>query len=395
MTLGKLLVGQSGGATAVINASLAGVIAGARESLEYDGVLGMRGGIEGALRGDVIDLGRLATSQIEGLRRTPSSALQTGRYKLQDSDFEPLLKQLSELDVTGMVFIGGNDSADTTHRLAAFAKEQGHPLRVVHVPKTVDNDLVGTDHCPGYGSIARVMANVVRDATFDTLAAPALYPVKFIEAMGRDAGWVTAAGSLGFSVSEWDLLPLMYLPERRPVSAGAIVDAVAADVAERGWSVVIIPETLRDASDRHLGGDTPNWVDQFGHAYYPSAGEALTRLTNERLGLRARYEKVGSWARMSMSLVSETDLQEGWDLGRAAVNALSQGETSVMMSLRRRNEGHYGCDIESIPVDRVANHVRQVPTTFLSEDGKGVNALFSSYAYPLLGPNPVPAYVRL
>jgi 6-phosphofructokinase 1 len=395
MTRGKLLVGQSGGATAVINASLAGVIAGARESPQYDGVLGMRGGIEGALRGDVIDLGRLAASQIEGLRRTPSSALQTGRYKLQDSDFEPLLKQLSELNVTGMVFIGGNDSADTTHRLAAFAQEQGHPLRVVHAPKTVDNDLVGTDHCPGYGSIARVMANVVRDATFDTLAAPALYPVKFIEAMGRDAGWVTAAGSLGFSVSEWDLLPLMYLPERRPVSADAIVDAVAADVAERGWSVVIIPETLRDASDRHLGGDTPNWVDQFGHAYYQSAGEALTRLTNERLGLRARYEKVGSWARMSMSLVSETDLQEAWDLGRAAVDALSRGETSVMMSLRRRSEGPYGCDIESIPVDRVANHVRQLPPTFLSEDGKGVNALFSSYAYPLLGPNPVPAYFRL
>lgn len=395
MTAGKLLVGQSGGATAVINASLAGVVAAAQESSSFDGVLGMRGGIEGALKGDVLDLTRLSPVQIEGLRRTPSSALQTGRYKLQDSDFEPLLAQLTVLDVTGMIFIGGNDSADTTHRLAGFAKEHGHPLNVVHVPKTVDNDLVGTDHCPGYGSIARVMANVVRDATFDTLAAPSLYPVKFIEAMGRDAGWVAAAGTLGFSVSEWDLLPLLYLPERKPASADAIVDAVAADVVDRGWSVVIIPETLRDASDRHLGGETPNWVDQFGHAYFPSAGEALTRLTNQRLGLRARYEKVGSWARMSMSLVSETDLQEAWDLGHAAVHALVRGETSVMMALRRRSEGPYRSDIEAIPVDRVANRVRQLPPTFLDESGKGVNTLFSSYAYPLLGPNPVPTYVRL
>ncbi|MEJ7838353.1 MAG: diphosphate--fructose-6-phosphate 1-phosphotransferase, partial [Thermomicrobiales bacterium] len=373
----------------------AGVIEAAVESPEFNRVLGMRGGIEGALRGEIQDLTDLPAARIEGLRRTPSSALQTGRYKLQDSDLEPLLARLTEQNVTAMVFIGGNDSADTTHRLAAFAEAQGHPLRVVHVPKTVDNDLVGTDHCPGFPSLARVMANVVRDATFDTLAAPDLYPVKFIESMGRDAGWVAASGTLGFPVSEWDLLPLVYLPERPPESVDVIVDAVAADVANRGWSVVVIPETLRDRSKRHLGGEIPNWVDQFGHAYFPSAGEALARLTNERLGLRARYEKVGSWARMSMSMISETDLEEAGELGRAAVLALAAGETSVMMALRRRASGPYLCEIESVPVVSVANQVRQLPSTFLTDDGKGVSALFSSYAYPLLGPNPVPAYIRL
>lgn len=391
----NLLIGQSGGATAVINASLTGAIIAARESGAFAGVLGMRGGIEGALRGDLIDLGNLPEEKLQVLRRTPSSALQTGRYKLLEEDLGTVLNRLTELGVTAMVFIGGNDSADTTHRLAKHAADRDYPLQVIHVPKTVDNDLVGTDHCPGYGSIARVMANVVRDATFDTLAAPPLYPVKFIEAMGRDAGWVAAAGTLGFSVSEWDLLPLVYLPERKPEDTNQIVEAVAADVAERGWSVVIIPETLRDASGRHLGGETPNWVDQFGHAYFPSAGEALARLTNERLGLRARYEKVGSWARMSISMVSETDLREAWDLGRAAIDALNRGETSVMMALRRRSDGPYRCDIEAIPVDTVANQVRQLPSSFLAPDGKGVTASFASYAYPLLGPNPVPEYARL
>ena len=391
----NLLIGQSGGATAVINASLTGIITAARESGAFAGILGMRGGIEGAIRGDFIELDSLKPDKLEALRRTPSAALGTGRYKLTDDDFDPLLQRLAAHNITAMVFIGGNDSADTTQRLAAHAKSTGSPLQVIHVPKTVDNDLVGTDHCPGYGSLARVVANVVRDATFDTLAAPALYPVKFIEVMGRDAGWVAAAGSLGFPVSEWDLLPLIYLPERKPQDAAAIVRAVQADVRDRGWSVVVVPETLRDASGRHLGGDTPEWTDHFGHAYHASAGEALARLTREQLGLRARYEKVGSWARMSMSLVSETDLTEAWEIGQAAVSALLRGETAVMMAFRRHPEGPYGCDIVPVPVEQVANRVRALPDTFISTDEKGVSGLFTSYASPLLGAAPVPGYARL
>jgi ATP-dependent phosphofructokinase / diphosphate-dependent phosphofructokinase len=391
----NLLIGQSGGATAVINASLTGVIAAARESGVFREILGMRGGIEGALRSDLIELGNLPDAKLQALRRTPSAALQTGRYKLQDDDLDPLLDRLAERGITAMIFIGGNDSADTTQRLAAHAAERDYPLQVIHIPKTVDNDLVGTDHCPGYGSLARVMANVVRDATFDTLAAPALYPVKFIETMGRDAGWVAAAGTLGFPVAEWDLLPLVYLPERKPRSAEQIIEAVREDVRERGWSVVIVPETLRDASGRHLGGETPDWTDQFGHAYFPSAGDALARLTREKLGLRARYEKIGSWARMSMSLVSGIDLQEAWDLGQAAVEALQRGETAVMMALRRHPSGPYGCEIVSVGVETMANRVRSLPGSFISSDGKGVSASFTSYAYPLLGPEAVPRYARL
>ena len=391
----RLLIGQSGGATAVINASLTGIITAAQASGAFSGILGMRGGIEGVLRGDFIELDTLKPAKIAALQRTPSAALGTGRYKLRDEDMEPLLQRLAARGITAMIFIGGNDSADTTQRLAGHAKIAGYPLQVIHVPKTVDNDLVGTDHCPGYGSLARVIANVVRDATFDTLAAPALYPVKFIEVMGRDAGWVAASGALGFPVTEWDLLPLVYLPEHPPRDAAAIVRAVQEDVRDRGWSVVIVPETLRDASGRHLGGETPEWTDQFGHAYFASAGEALARLTREHLGLRARYEKVGSWARMSMSLISETDLAEAWEIGQAAVAALLRGESAVMMAFRRHPEGPYGCDIVSVPVEQVANQVRTLPDTFIANDGKGVSALFTSYASPLLGADPVPGYARL
>jgi 6-phosphofructokinase 1 len=170
---------------------------------------------------------------------------------------------------------------------------------------------------------------------------------------------------------------------------------VQADVRERGWSVVVVPETLRDASGRHLGGETPEWTDQFGHEYFASAGEALTRLTREKLGLRARHEKIGSWARMAMSLISETDLTEAWEIGQAAVATLLRGETAVMMTFRRHPEGPYGCDISTIPVEQVANRVRALPDTFISNDEKGASALFTSYASPLLGADPVPGYARL
>ncbi len=390
-----LVVGQSGGATAVINASLVGVVEGALASGRFNRVLGMRHGIEGLLKEDLLDLRRQPAATLARVRFTPSAALGTGRYKLRDNDLDRALVALRQLNAQAFVYIGGNDSADTAHRLHLHANATSNRLNVIAVPKTIDNDLPHTDHCPGYGSIARYLANAVRDATFDSLASPQLYPVKFVEVMGRDAGWVPAACALGFTAAEADLAPLIYLPERPPASADALLAEVVARVEERGWAVAVVPETLRDASGRHLGGNEPEYVDSFGHPYHAGPGAALTRLTAQRAGLRARYDKPGTAARMSIALASAVDLDEAYRLGWAATERAAAGESDVMMTLDRSPDGPYRCDVGTAPLTDIANQIRPFPDAFIGATPRTPSDAFREYALPLLGPDPFPAYARL
>lgn len=390
-----LLVGQSGGATAVINASLVGIVTRARQSGAFGRVIGMRNGIEGVLNRRFIDLTAVDESLLERVRRTPSAALGTGRYKLGDDELDRVLEIMAAQGVTAFVYIGGNDSADTTWRIGERAKEQGYDLRVAAVPKTIDNDLPEMDHCPGYGSLARYLANAVRDATYDSIASPQLHAVKFVEVMGRDAGWVAASGALGFGEEERDLEPLVLLPERPPVNASTVLDAVSSDLDRRGWAVVIVPETLRSAAGRHLGGDEPDYVDEFGHPYFPSTGAALTRLVTQGLGVRARYDKPGTAARMSISMASDVDLDEAYRLGAAAVERIVAGESGFIMVLNRVRDNPFRCEVGAVPVERIANRVRVVPDAFIQEDGMGTTEAFRSWALPLLGRDPFPPYARL
>jgi len=392
---GTLLVGQSGGATAVINASLIGIVTQARQSGAFSRVLGMRNGIEGVLDERFIDLTALDERLLDRVRRTPSAALGTGRYKLRDDELDRVLEIMTAHGVTAFVYIGGNDSADTTHRIGERAKVKGYDLRVAAVPKTIDNDLPEMDHCPGYGSLARYLANAVRDATYDSIASPQLHAVKFIEVMGRDAGWVAASGGLGFGDDERDLEPIVLLPERPPASAATVLKAVASDLDRRGWTVVIVPETLRSAEGRHLGGDEPDYVDEFGHPYFPSTGSALTRLVTQGLGVRARYDKPGTAARMSISMASDVDLDEAYRLGAAAVERIVEGESSFITVLNRVSDDPFRCEVGAVPVERIANRVRRLPDEFIREDGMGTTAAFRSWALPLLGSDPFPPYARL
>ncbi len=387
-----LVVGQSGGATAVINASLAGVLDAATGSDEVGRVLGMRNGIEGLLSESLVDLGYLDSVQRDTLRRTPSAALGTGRYKLQDTDLDPILDICARHNIRWFLYIGGNDSADTALRLARHAEARGSELRVMAIPKTIDNDLPEMYACPGYGSIARYLANATRDAIFDTIASPQLYPVKFIEVMGRDAGWVTAACTLACTGDDADIAPLLLLPERPPASTAEVLELVRDDVARRGWSVAVVPETLRDAQGRHLGGDEPDYVDAFGHAYYPSTGAALARLLTAS-GTRARYEKPGTAARMSISMASPVDLQHAAALGRLAAERALGGDTAGMAALQSLANGRSSMSI--VPVERVANRVRVLDDAYIGTDGHSVTAAFVAYAMPLLGPDPFPPYFRL
>lgn len=387
-----MLIGQSGGATAVINASLIGALEAALDSGKVGRILGMRHGIEGVLKRDFIDLTSLNQERRNLLRLTPSSALGTGRHKVTPEDLDPILDQLTRDDVRYLLYIGGNDSADTVHKLAMHAARRDQNLAFMSIPKTVDNDLAETHHCPGYGSVCRYIANFTRDAIYDTFASPQLYAVKFIEVMGRDAGWVTAAGALAMTGDEADLAPLLLLPERPPRDTDEIVALIKDDVARRGWSVVVVPETLQDASGRYVGGDTPNFVDSFGHEYYASPGAALSQVLTSA-GLRARYDKPGTSARMSNVMVSSVDLAEAEALGAEAARRAIAGETAKMTALRQNDAG--GMDIVAVPVERVANRVRLLDDAFIGADGYSVTDAFHDYALPLVGPNPFPPYGRL
>lgn len=391
---GTLIVGQSGGATTVINASLIGVVEGALAH-GFTRVIGIRHGIEGLFRDDLVDLSDLTREHRDRIRRTPSAALGTGRHKLQEGELDVALDAFDRLDATAFIYIGGNDSADTAHRLHDAARAKGQVISVMSVPKTIDNDLPETDHCPGYGSIARFMANAVRDATYDTIASPQLYPVKFIEVMGRDAGWVAASGVLGFGADEADLAPLVYLPERPPASTEVVLNEIEARVKERGWAVAVVPETLHDVAGRHLSGAEPDHVDRFDHPYFPSAGTALTRLVREHLGLRARDDKPGTFARMAISLASPVDRDEAYRAGYAAAECAAHGASDQMTTLDRVANDPYQCDIGAVPLVAIANRVRLLPDGFIGDYGRSLTPAFRDYALPLLGPDPVPRYGRL
>ena len=391
---GGLVVGQSGGPTAVINASLVGVVHAALASRAVGRVIGARFGVEGILSGDLVDLGREAPETLETLRRTPAAALGSNRYKLAADDPERILAALEALDVRYFVYIGGNDSADTAHRVALAAAERGYPLRAIHVPKTVDNDLPLTDHCPGYGSMARFVALALRDTGRDTEAMRRVDPVKLVELPGRNAGWVIAASALARR-SEEDAPHLLFPPERR-LSLDAFLDAIQRAYDRRGFVVAAVAETIRDEIGNPLGNAAGElgMLDAFGHPRLVGAAERLCREISGSLGLKARWEKPGALARSSITCVSETDLAEAYLVGRRAVEAALAGETDRMVSLVRESSNPYRATTGLVPLGEVANAERLLPAEYLAADGGDVTPAFREYAEPLLG-GPLPEYGRL
>ncbi|MFI5272908.1 MAG: diphosphate--fructose-6-phosphate 1-phosphotransferase [Ktedonobacterales bacterium] len=388
---GHLLVGQSGGATAVINASLAGVVREALAAGAIDGIYGARHGIEGLLRRDLLDLRREPADLWERVLRTPSAALGSCRYKLREGDAERAVAILRALRVRYFAYIGGNDSADTAHRLALAAAAMDYDLRVICVPKTIDNDLPATDHCPGYGSAGRFLALATMDSALNTSAMPDHYPVKLIEVMGRDAGWLAATTALGKRRDE-DPPQLIYFPER-PLSPERFLADVAAAHARYGYVVAVVAETVRDEHGVALGALGSQGTDAFGHPLLSGAAQYLVGLVSGELGLRARYDKPGDLQRMSSACVSVTDRDEAERVGRAAVRALLAGESDQMVTLVREPGPVYACHTGLANLAAIANTLRPFPAAFMSPDGTGVTEAFHSYARPLIGE--LPEHARL
>jgi ATP-dependent phosphofructokinase / diphosphate-dependent phosphofructokinase len=300
-----------------------------------------------------------------------------------DGQIEKVLEILLKLGIVAVVGIGGNDTADTSHRLSRMATDRGVDLRVINVPKTIDNDLYGTDHALGYGSAARFIALAVRDAAFDTRAMAAIYPVKIVEVMGRNAGWLAAAGTLAFH----NILtpPLVCMPERPLESLEELCGRVDARIQEEGSAVLVVPETMRWSNGEHVAGGTPQWVDTFGHPYYGGAGSMLAHALSAALHVRARYDKPGTIARMSMNAVSGVDLDEAFQSGSEAVRRLEAGETGAMISLVRHADDPYAIRFGVVSLDVVANRERRMPKTMIDASGTGVTEEFRRHALPLLG----------
>ncbi|MGH2346994.1 MAG: diphosphate--fructose-6-phosphate 1-phosphotransferase [Chloroflexota bacterium] len=387
-----LVVAQSGGPTQVINSSLAGVVEEATRR-GVPRILGARFGIQGILRHDFIDLAGLPSSIWPRLRTTPSAALGSCRRKLIPEEREAVLKTFMDLNVRYFLYIGGNDSADTALSLHEAATTAGYDLRVVLVPKTIDNDLPGTDHCPGYGSTARFLAQSTQDAGMDTEAMRLSDPIKLIEVMGRDAGWLVAACTLG-KYDEAQAPHIICVPER-PLDVDTFLGVVEAAYRRFGFVVAVVAETIRDRSGNPVGAaNDVQAADAFGHLNVAGGAAVLTALIGRKLRLKARFDKPGTIQRMSMALASPVDLNEAYAAGARAVAYAGEGLSGCMVGFARRQGPEYGCDLEPVDLRLVANQQRLLPPEFLGDDPFGLGAAFSSYALPLIG-DPILPYPRL
>ena len=404
-----ILVGQSGGPTAAINASLAGVVRAAHaQGLR---VLGMRNGIQGFLEGKVVDLTEvleLTASEPEAseqattnpgeknlqlLRKTPSSWLGSCRFKLPElaassepAETSPIYQQidvqLKKYQVDAVLYIGGNDSMDTTDKLSRYFAQVKSSVRVVGVPKTIDNDLEGTDHTPGFGSAARFVASVTAELTRDG----GVYNSKnvtFIEAMGRDAGWLTAAGALAQDIC--GTAPDFVLLPEIPLDEHALLSAIEQRLREKNNVIVVVSEGVHHADGSFLFDAKSVAIDTFGHLAAQSGTAAyLSQLAKNQLGVKSRGIELNTLQRCASHAASKVDLDEAEALGAAGVEAVLQGKTGVMVGVHRISDDPYVTEIRTTPVAEVANKVKLVPREMISEDGFNVTDTALKYLRPLV-----------
>ena len=388
----NLIIGQSGGATAVINASLVGAVEAALAEEHIDGIYGMLHGIEGLLKEDIIDLRRQPSSVWSRLLYTPSAALGTCRYKLKDEDPERVIAIFRQYDIHSLLYIGGNDSADTAHRLALAAQQMNYDLRAISIPKTIDNDLPFTDHCPGYGSAARFIALATLDSAMNTRSIPWYYPVKVIETMGRDAGWLTASSALS-KRDENDPPHILLIPEQR-FNAGRFLRQVEEVYRRVGYVVVVTAESLRDEQGQALGAIGQVGTDAFQHPMLSGAAQQLVELVIRETKLRARFDKPGDLQRMASFSVSITDRDEAYLVGKMGTKAVLDDESDKMITLVRHNQPGYHCTTGLVELAQIANVQRLLPDELLDESKTMVTQAFYSYALPLIG-DPIADYARL
>jgi len=400
--IGNCLVAQSGGPTAVINASVAGVISEALNQECIEEIYGGMNGVLGILKEDLIDLAEESQQNIRGLRYTPASALGTCRFKLKsDQEYERILEVFEAHNIRFFFYCGGNDSQDTADKISKLAQSKGYALRVIGVPKTIDNDLVTTDHCPGYGSVVKYLCTVVKESALDHEAMGQHDLVSIIEVMGRNAGWIAAGTTLAKSKENPNDAPhLIYLPEL-PFSQEKFIDDVQNVLKKNRYCMVIVGEGLVDKDGNYVA-NSASGQDAFGHQQLGGVGDYLANFVEQNLAVKARSCKLGIGQRAAAHCSSQTDNDEAFMAGQAAVKAAMAGETDKMVILVRGEGEAYSCETGLAPLSEIANGVKEIPEDWISEDGVSMTAKFIKYAQPLIMgevevpfENGVPAYVRL
>lgn len=390
MSKKNLIVGQSGGPTAVINSSLYGVVSeGLRHPEQIQHIYGMVNGIEGFLAGTVLDFATaLPGSCLEKLKTTPGAYLGSCRYKLPESLEDPvyprLFQKFREMNIGWFFYIGGNDSMDTVSKLSRYAAQTGSDIRIIGEPKTIDNDLVHTDHTPGFGSAARYVASTVREITIDANVYEKK-SVTIVEIMGRHAGWLTAASALARKYKGDNPL-LIYLPETT-FDQEAFLKAVEKSFEKNCNVIVCVSEGIHDAEGTFICEyDSSVGTDTFGHKMLAGCGKYLENLVRSHLGVKARSVELNVSQRCSVSMMSATDQMEAVTAGNFGVQAALNGETGKMVSFLRETgtDGSYSMKCSLEDVNAICNEEKTVPADWITADGSDVTQDFLDYAAPLI-----------
>ncbi|MBO9662191.1 6-phosphofructokinase [Dokdonella sp.] len=403
MAQGKLLYAQSGGVTAVINATACAVIQTAR-AVRLP-VLAARNGIIGALREELIDTGKESRAAIAALRHTPGGAFGSCRYKLKSiehsrAQYERLIEVFKAHDIRWFLYNGGNDSADTALKISQIGRELGYPIDVIGVPKTVDNDLAVTDTCPGFGSVAKYTAVSVAEAGLDVESmCESSTKVFIVEVMGRHAGWIAAAG--GLAARRADDPPHLILFPEIAFDEASFLARVKAIVEKVGYCTVVASEGLRNAEGQFLA--EAGTRDAFGHSQLGGVAPLLAQLVKSRLGYKYHWALPDYLQRSARHLASKTDAEQAYAVGKAAVEYALAGRNAVMPVIVRTSDSPYRWKIEPAPLAKIANHEKKLPKHFIRKDGYGITAAARRYLEPLIrgedppryGKDGLPDYVRL
>ncbi len=385
---GACIFGQSGGPTSVINASAAGVFMQALKEDCITKVYGAAHGIKGVLDEHLYDIGQEDWAEIELLKTTPSSALGSVRYKLaksedDETDYKRMLEVFKKYDVRYFFYNGGNDSMDTCNKISKYMQSSGYKMRVIGVPKTIDNDLWATDHCPGFGSAAKYIATATMEVYLDARVYDT-GTITILEVMGRNAGWLTAATALAsYKGTGPDLI---YLPER-VFDIKDFLKRVKEIYKKNGNVLVAASEGIKDKDGKYIseyGTDLAKSKDSFGHSQLGGLAYTLADFVREETGAKVRAIEFSLLQRCSAHIASMTDITESFNAGQAAVKAAVEGKTDLMVAFEREPGKEYKCNIKLIGLEEVANKEKKIPDEWITNDGVGLKQEFVDYALPLI-----------
>ena len=388
---------QSGGVTAVINATACGVIETSRKHrAQIANVYAGRNGIIGALTEDMIDTSKERATTIAALRHTPGGAFGSARYKLKGieenrAQYERLIEVFRAHDIGYFFYNGGNDSMDTAHKVSQISKKMGFPVQCLGIPKTVDNDLPVTDNCPGFGSVAKYVAVSTREAALDVLSmAKTSTKVFILEVMGRHAGWIAAAGGLAGSKPE-DAPHIILFPEV-PFNQQAFLRRVRDCVKRYDYCVVVVSEGAQYKNGKFLA--EAGTRDAFGHAQLGGVASVVAQMVRDKLGFKYHYAVADYLQRSARHIASATDVKQAYAVGKAAVEFALAGKTAVMPVIKRVSDKPYRWRIDEAPLSRVANKEKMLPARFITKDGFGITEAARRYLQPLIRGEDYPPYVN-